>query len=415
MASHTAKSFDVERARHDTPGCTRVLHFNNAGAALPPAPVLEATLSYLRREAEIGGYETEREYHAQIEALYPALARLLNTRPDEIAYVDCATRAWDMAFYGVPLQPGDILLSCVAEYASNYIALLHRARQTGATIETVPNDACGQMSLDALADKVREFGGRVKLLSLTHVPTNGGLVNPAVEAGKIARENGILYLLDACQSVGQIPLDVAEIGCDLLSATGRKYLRGPRGTGFLYVRREAMARLDPPFLDMFAAEWTETDRYVLRDDARRFETWEANYAAKCGLGVAVEYVLQWGIGAIQERVTYLAALLRESLSQVPGVTVQDRGANLCGIVTFSVANHPSETIRAALAAHAINVTVAIRSGTRHDMQARELTDLVRASVHYYNTEAEIARFCEMLSIVTTASKNFTADATDTHR
>ncbi|MBA2681871.1 MAG: aminotransferase class V-fold PLP-dependent enzyme, partial [Ktedonobacteraceae bacterium] len=297
-------------------------------------------------------------------------------------------------FYSIPFSPGDRILTGMDEYASNYIALLQVARKTGAVIDVIPNDETGQISLAALRNALDK---RVKLIALTHVPTNSGLVNPAREVGQIAREAGVLYLLDACQSIGQIPLDVQAIGCDFLSATGRKFLRAPRGTGLLYVRKSRLEQLEPPFLDMHAAEWTAPDRYEIRDDARRFENWETNFAGKAGLGVAIDYALNWGLEPIQERVTALATQFRAQLQALPRVTVRDIGAQKCGIVTFQVENKAAEQIRQGFAQHSINVSVSGRSSTRLDMEARGLEEVVRASVHYYNTEEEIERFCAALT------------------
>ncbi len=386
--------FDIQRARRETPGCENVRHFNNAGASLPPAPVLDAMLGHLKREAEIGGYEAELEAQADIEHVYDALAGLLGCQSREIAVVENATRAWDMLFYALPLAPGDRILTAQCEYGSNYIAMLHRAKQTGAVIEAVPNDETGQLSVTALREMLDE---RVKLIAITHVPTNGGLVNPAQAVGDIARNAGILYLLDACQSAGQMPLDVTRIGCDMLTATGRKFLRGPRGTGFLYVRREIMEQLSPPFLDMQAAQWIAPDRYEIRDDARRFETWETGIAAKIGLGVAVDYAQSWGLEAIEERVTTLADILRQRLGAIAGVTLRDQGRHRCGIVTFTADDVASKVIRERLALHRINVWTSPCSSTRLDMEARGLADVVRASVHYYNTEEEIETLCRAVA------------------
>jgi cysteine desulfurase / selenocysteine lyase len=385
--------FDLQRARQDTPGCEHVLHLNNAGASLMPQPVLDATIAHLQLEAQIGGYEAAEEANEAIEHVYDAIAALIGCSRDEVAITENATRAWDMAFYSIPFQPGDRILTSIAEYASNYIAYLQVAQRTGATIQVIPNDVHGQISIEALRNAIDE---RVKLISVTHVPTNGGLVNPVAEVGKIAREANILYLVDACQSAGQMPIDVNRIGCDLLSVTGRKYLRGPRGTGFLYVRKSVLERLQPPLLDVHAAQWTAKDRYEIRSDARCFESWETNYAAKIGLGVAIDYALQWDILTTWRRIKNLAYTLRTRLSPLPGVIVRDRGITQCGIVTFSVEDKDPEAIRQELRQHNINVSITTRSSTLLDMEARGFTSLVRASVHYYNTEEEIDRFCQTL-------------------
>ena len=386
-------SIDVVRARHDTPACETVLHFNNAGAALMPQPVVDAVIAHLQREASLGGYEAAAAAHSAVEHVYDAAATLLGCQRHEIAFVENATRAWDMAFYAIPLGRGDRILTAMAEYASNYIAFLQVASKTGATIEVIPNDEHGQISLVALR---RAINKQVKLIAITHIPTNSGLVNPAAAVGDIARQAGILYLLDACQSVGQMPIDVEQIGCDMLSTTGRKYLRGPRGTGLLYVRRQILERLEPPLLDLHAAEWVAQDRFTIRPDARRFENWETNYAGKIGLGVAIDYALSWGLEGIWQRITALANMLRTRLAALPGVTVHDPGLIRCGIVSFTAAGHTPADIQRVLALSRINVTVSQRTSTRLDMEARGLSSVVRASVHYYNSDDEVTRFCTAL-------------------
>jgi cysteine desulfurase / selenocysteine lyase len=387
------KSFNLARSRAETPGCEKVLHLNNAGAALMPQAVLTAQINHLKLEAEVGGYEAAERSIGVIDHVYDAIARLIACQRDEVAVVENATRAWDMAFYAIPFKSGDRILTTGAEYASNYIAFLQTAKRTGAKIEVVPNDEYGQVSIHALREMIDD---RVKLISITHVPTNGGLVNPAAEVGAVAREAGVFYLLDACQSVGQMPIDVNRIGCDMLSGTGRKYLRGPRATGFLYVRRGLIAELDPPFLDLHAAEWSESERYVVRRDARRFENWETNYAGKIGLGVAIDYSLDWGLDAIWARIAPLAEQLRVGLKQLPGITIHDLGKVQCGIVSFTCSGRDSHEVRQALLARGVNVWVSAPGSTRIDSQARSLGDLIRASVHYYNTEEEIERFCGLI-------------------
>ncbi len=389
-------TIDLDRVRSETPGCRSVLHFNNAGAALGPEPVVATVVDYLRLEAEIGGYEAAAREIDRIERVYDSIARLLACRREEVALLEHATRAWDMAFYAVPLGPGDRILTTASEYAANFVAFLQVARRTGAVVEIVPSDEHGQISVDALRETIDE---RVKLVAINHIPTNSGLVNPAAEVGRVAREAGVLYLLDACQSVGQMPIDVDEIGCDMLSATGRKFLRGPRGTGFLYVRSTVLDRLEPPMIDHHSAEWVARDRYELRNDARRFENWEASYACRLGLGRAIDYALELGIDVIRDRAWALAASLRERLSEIPGVVVRDIGERRCAIVTFTVEGADPVAIKTALVARGINVSVTDVFSARIDMEDRDLESAVRASPHYYNTEDEVARFSSEIAAI----------------
>ena len=381
-------TLDIARLREETPGCANVAHLNNAGSSLPPAAVVDAVVDHLRREAAIGGYEAAAERRDRLEHTYHAVARLIGAAPGEIAVIENATRAWDMAFYAFRFAPGDRILTGRAEYASNWIALRQVAERTGASIEIVPDDEHGQLNVAALERLLDE---RVKLVSLVHVPTQGGLVNPAAAVGRVTRSAGVPFLLDACQSIGQLPLDVRAIGCDILSATGRKFLRGPRGTGLLYVREDLIERLEPPFLDMHAAEWQPDGSYAVRPDARRFENWETYVAGKVGLGVAADYALEIGLDPIWERVHALAARLRAGLADVPGVTVADRGEVLGAIVTFAVEGKTADGVRRALAADRINVSVTEASAARLDLDPRGIAELVRSSVHYYNTDEEVDR------------------------
>ena len=389
-------SIDLERARAETPGCASVLHFDSAGAGLMPQPVLDAQIAHLRLEARRGGYTAETEAAEAIGHSYDAIAEMLNCGADEIALMEHATAAWNMAFFAFDFKPGDRILTAEAEYASNYINYLKLAREKAIEIAVVPSDESGQLSVAALQSMIDD---RVKLISVTHIPTNGGLVNPAAEIGRVARAAEVPYLLDACQSVGQMKLDVEELGCDLLSATGRKHLRGPRGSGFLYVRRSILDKIEPPFLDLRAADWIAPDSYRMRPDAKRFENWEFNHAAVIGLGVAVDYAMGWGLEAIEARVAALGSGLRTRLAELPGVTVHDQGQKRCGITTFTVAGKNSGEIQRALAERDVIVSSSSPLSTLIDAEKRGLPDMVRASPHYYNSEEEIERFVEILQEV----------------
>jgi cysteine desulfurase / selenocysteine lyase len=383
--------WDIEQLRADTAGCEQTIFFNNAGASLQPRPVVARVIEHLMLEEQIGGYEAADRVTAELEAVYGSVARLLHCATDEIALQENATRGWEMAFYSLRFAAGDRIITSANEYASNYIAFLQVAQRTGAEIHVVESDQAGEVDLEALRKLLDD---RVKLIALTHLPTNGGLVQPAAQVGELATRAGIPFLLDATQSAGQIDLDVQALGCDMLCATGRKYLRGPRGTGFLYVRRSMLDKMEPPLLDMHAANWISPDKFDLRGDAKRFETWESAAATRLGLGVAIEYALTLGLKNIERRVQELGALLRERLGEVKGVTIQDLGRVRSGLVTFTCVGHTAGDVMQDLKEQGIAVRVSDRSSTLIDMERRGFEELVRASVHYYNTEEEIERLCE---------------------
>lgn len=380
---------DLTQLRADTPGADELIHFNNAGASLMPRVVLETVIGHLQREAVLGGYEAAAAASQRLENVYASIARLLNVRPDEIAVLENATRAWDMAFYSLPLRTGDVILTSATEYAGNYIPYLQLQRQRGIEVRIVPNDAAGQVSVQALQAMLAD--PRVRLISLPIVATNGGPVQPVEVIGTLARAAGVWFLLDACQGVGHLPIDVQKIGCHILSATSRKYLRGPRGVGFLYVERELCAQLEPAFLDLHAATLQTPTHFEIRPGARRFENWECNVAAKLGLGAAVDYALTIGIAPMWARIRRLAEDLRTRLAHIHGVSVCDTGAIKSGIVTFTLDACSAQAVERALAMQTrrINVSRTTVRSTMLDMQARGLQEMVRVSIHAYNSEDEI--------------------------
>ncbi len=377
---------DVEKLRAETPGVSHSTHLLACGSGLMPQPVIDTVINHTLLEAQIGGYEAKNSQIDQLEAVYNSVARLIGAKPHEIALQENATVAWCQAFYAQVFKPGDRVLTCEAEYAANYIALLHRAKRDGILVEVIPSDAAGAIDIAALEAMVDE---RVALIAITWVPTNGGLVNPAAAVGKVARAHGIPYLLDACQAVGQMPVDVKKLGCDFLSATGRKFLRGPRGTGFLFIREDRIAQTDPVMLDLYAATVVGKDNYNLRDDARRFENWENSYALRAGLGAAVDYALSLGLAEIQTRSRGLAETLRDMLTQIPSCTLRDIGNETCAIVSFTIEGLDPEKTAATLLEKGIVIGTSSPASTPLDGDSRGLPTVLRVAPHYYNTVGEL--------------------------
>lgn len=393
MEYQTITEKEIQQFRAETSGTRTKVHFNNAGASLPPDVVVETVTDYLREESLNGGYETESLYEEQIEETYRLIARLINARPEEIALTENATTAWGLAFHGIGLAEGDEVITSEMEYTSNLLGFLNLQQMKGVKTIVIPNDEKGNFDLRALE---AAFNSNTRLIAVTHIASGNGGMMPINAIGSLARKHGVLYLVDACQSIGQYPLDVEAIQCDMLSVTGRKYLRAPRGTGFLYVRKSVQDQVHPVFMDHQSIVYLTPDHYTLRADARRYELYEKNRALTMGLGKAVEYVLNIGQERIWRRIQHLASQLRAELRKINGVTVHDIGDEQCGIVTFSVNGFESAAIMKKLAENNINVSVSGTRSTLLFMNKHHLHSVIRASVHYYNTEDEITLLCREL-------------------
>lgn len=396
IASAAQPIIDIAKVRDDTAGCEDVLHFNNAGSSLPPRQVVDAMVEYLRTEEVMGGYEIAAARATDLNVVYDASARYLNCEPSEIAFTTSAGDGWWRAFSSVPLGAGDRVLVGHSEYQANAFGWL-QARERGAVVDVVPNDLAGDFDVEAFESMLDE---RVKLVSLTMVAMTNGAIHPAAEVGRVLKSSSsdAIYLLDACQAAGQLPLDVDELGCDFLNYTGRKFMRGPRGTGVLFARGDVHAKLGQTgFIDGRSAVWTSVDTYEYVPGAKRFEFGEYGYGGKVGLGVATNYMLDLGIEAIAARVASLSSLLRFDLSAIPKVAVLDTGTNKCGIVTFDVDEMSALDVSAALSAKGINVSAPGVMLAQLELGPRSIDAVVRAGVHYFNTEEEVARFCEAIA------------------
>ncbi|WP_019810896.1 aminotransferase class V-fold PLP-dependent enzyme [Saccharomonospora halophila] len=383
----------VTALRADTAGCESVVHFNNAGSSLPPKRVVDRMVRHLRTEERIGGYEAADEVSAELDDVRGTLGALVGAGPDEIAVTDSASRSWLSVFTAVGWAEGDRILTGAAEYSSNIIAMLDLAHRRGVRVEVVPSTPEGELDVDALAATLDDD---VRMVAVTHAPTNGGLLQPVERIGAVVADSPAFYLVDACQSVGQVPIDLRTLGADALSATGRKYLRAPRGTGFLAVRRGVLDTLHPAHLDLTSAR-IEDGSVRPRDDARRFELFEHNVAAVLGLGEAARYYRAVGPEWAHDRITALAEHLRVELGRIPGITVTDLGRHRSGIVSFSSERVPAPELVSRLRERGVHVSVSRAPSTPWDMADRRLDELVRASVHYYNTSDEIARLCRELA------------------
>jgi selenocysteine lyase/cysteine desulfurase len=385
---------DIDFIRANTPGVRRVTHLNNAGAGLLSHTTLSAMVDHLRLESEIGGYEAEHAQRDRIEGTYSSIARLLGGKREEIALFDNSTHAFNAAVYSIRWAAGDRIVTAHSEYGSNVLAYLQIAERFGVDVVIAPNDASGQLDVSALPGLIDE---RTKLIGISHIPTGGGLINPASDIGRIARAAGVPFLLDATQSIGQIPVDVQAIGADFVTGTGRKFLRGPRGIGFLWVRDSVLESLDPIVNEIEASTWDGKRGFTWRPGARRFETWERSYSNVLGLGSAVDQALEFGLAAIGARALALGASLRAGLDRIDGVSTHDLGTSRSAIVTAKVDGLSSDRLADLIRDQGVNVSVTMAEQNQFDTEIRSVHPLVRLSPHYYNTGDEIERVLDIVA------------------
>lgn len=392
---------DLDRLRAETVGVTHCIHLHNCGSSLPPDPVVDAQIAYLRAEQRMGGYEAATEHGAALDDFHAATAQMLNCDADEVAFQSGASEAWWRAFTAVPLGRGDRVLAGTSEFQANAFGLL-QARERGVVVDVIPNDASGTIDLAALAAAIDD---RVRLICLTQISMSNGAVHPAASVGTICRDAGVPFLLDACQVAGQRPLDVRELQCDFLVYTGRKFMRGPRGTGVLYARRATVDRLgSTPFVDGRSAQWTDADTWEHTPGAGRFEFGERNYAGQVGLAVATRYAIEVGLDAISDRVTELAGALRTELGSLAAVRCRDEGLDRSGIVTFTVDGLTPAEVQSRLATRRINVGAPGRSNAQWDIGRRGMDGVVRVGVHYFNTMDELRQLVDAVADLNEADR-----------
>ena len=379
---------EIQALRADTPGTAHRIHLNNAGAALMPRPVLDAVLEHLELESEIGGYEAAAARTAEIQEAYREVEGLVSAPEGTVAFVENATAAFIQALSAIPFRSGDVILTTRNDYVSNQIQYLSLEERFGIRVERAPDMEEGGADLHAMGELVHRL--RPRLVAMTHIPTSSGTVQDPAPIGAVCREKAIPFLVDACQSVGQMPVDVGELGCTFLAATSRKFLRGPRGAGFLYVSEEALDQgLTPLFPDLRGADWIDEDLMQPAPDARRFENWEFAWALVLGMGEAARYAGKVGLERIRDRAWRLAAALRERLDALPGVRVLDRGETLGAIVTVEVEGHdPGDLVR-RLRKEGINTSSVDRASAVLDFDEKGVEGALRLSPHYYNTVDEV--------------------------
>lgn len=381
---------NIDTVRQETKGCFDKIFLNSAGSSLPPRSVNEKMIEYLKLEEDLGGYETAHVKEAEINKFYTETARLLNAAPRNIAFAYNATDAYARALSAIPFQHGDYILTTNDDYISNQIAFISLQKRFGIKLLRANNLENGDIDLAHFEELVKQY--KPALVSVTHIPTNSGLVQDVEAIGEICKRHDCWYLLDACQSVGQMQVDIKKIGCDFLSATGRKFLRGPRGSGFLFVSDEVLeSTMEPLFIDMRGADWKTADEYLMQKEARRFEMWEFSYATVVGLAEAIRYANEIGLNEIYKYNQPLVNELRNGLAAIDGIAVLDKGSVKSNIVTFHHNGIELAAMEQVLKNGNIYYTVSKREYAVIDFAKKGVDWVIRLSPHYFNTLHEITR------------------------
>ncbi len=382
-----------DRLREDTPQANARIHLDNCGSSLMPRPVVSRIKQAFERDIAVGGYVAQEQQAEDLEQAYGSLTRLFGGSVSDYAFVGSAVDGWTKAFYSLPLTAGSNLVTAFNEYCSNFVAYLQVAKTRGVEIRVARQASGGGIDLDHLRSLIDD---KTALISISHMPSSSGEINQVAEVGAIAREFNVIYQLDACQSAGHVPVNVEAIGCHIMTGTARKFLRGPRGIGFLYVNEEARNRMEPVVLTNQSAAWTSRDAYTLRDDTRVFEAWERSIVNQLGFGAAIDYLLDLGVEKAAAGIASNAKYLREGLAQVSGVKVECPPSATSAIITFNKNGLAPTDIKARLEAQNIAVQVASVAHTRLDLEDRGVESAVRVSPHYYNNQGDFDGFLTAL-------------------
>ena len=361
-----------------------------------PQPVLDACKEHLELEAEIGGYEASDARGEKIARVYEDVGRIVNAPARNVAIVANATAGFVQALSSFDFTPGDVIVTTRADYTSYQITYLSLAKRLGVVIKHAEDLPEGGVDPQSVRELARD--PRCRLVHVSWIPTHSGLIQDVESVGDICEELGVPYLVDACQAVGQLPIDVNRLKCDYLSATARKFLRGPRGIGFLYASDRAMQRGDHPlFVDMRGATWTSPGGYEVAADAKRYEDWEFPYSLVLGLGAAARYATRAGIANTGARAFALANRLREGIRALDGASLLDRGRNQCAIVTAAFTDRDAREVVRKLSVRSINTSATLKWYGLLDFGGRNVESAVRISPHYYNTDAEIETCLDLLT------------------
>jgi len=380
----------LQRVRRDG---KPLIYFDNAATSLKPRQVIEAVKRYYEEcsaNVHRGIYELSQEATDLYEESRARIGRFIGCKPSELVFVKNTTEAINLVAYGVKWSNGDEVVSTVMEHHSNMIPWQMVAKRFGVKLRYAGIKPDGTLDLENLAELANR---RTRLIAVCHVSNVLGTINDVREVAKIAHENNALLLVDAAQSVPHMPINVKDLGCDLLAFSGHKLL-GPTGIGCLYIREGVEEELEPPFGGGEMISHVELHGYRLNDMPWRFEPGTPNIAGAIGLAAAVDYLKSIGMESIRDHERRLTERAIEILKEVGGVEVYGpmEPEKRCGLVAFNLKGISGDLVAALLDEFE---NIAVRSGFHCAQPLHKILGAqssVRASFYLYNTLDELEAF-----------------------
>ncbi len=365
-----------------------VLHFNHSGAGLPSPETVQVIVNHLRLEAERGPMEAGALASDASNMVYKTAAQLLGCSSQHVAFGTSHGQLYGNLIASIPLAPGDKVLVSRQEWIGNVLCLQRSANLNGASLSLMASDDTSAVDPVALG---KSLSPDVRIVALTWIGAGSALINPAAAIGAAIRQAGssAFFIIDASQVIGQVPINVAELGCDALIACGRKFLRGPRGTALAYISPRLASEIVPRNIDSLSSTLRDGNVEVA-NSAQAFEFGEESVALKLGLGKAIEQALDLGVDHIRLALDQKAGALRQALAELPRVKLLDRGNNKGAAVTFAIDGLPCATAKQRLSEQGINIGMNGPGYTPYDMSMRGISELLRASVHLNTTDEDIA-------------------------
>lgn len=374
------------------------MYFNNAGAGLMSKGTYETLTNHMEIEMNVGAYKAAAIKSDAVNNFYLLAAKLLNAgSKDEIAFIDSASRGWNLIIYGLDIKESDVIVTLSSEYGTNLLTIYDIAKRTHCGIKVIQCDNEGNFSLDDV-DQALQSGGTI--LAVSHVAAQGSIVNPVVELGILAQKYDAIYIVDGCQAVGQIKVDVQQINCCAYVTAGRKWLRGPRGTGILYVRRNAPIRT--PQIDLASADlvFDELGTVVdvkVRDDAKQFELWEKSTSSLLGLANAIQEYMDYGIDTAEQEICAKANYIRSFVVSNQHLALVGSENSSTGVVGFYIKDPKQEKkVKELIEKENFIISYVCDWDCPTFFPQNGVQYIFRISPHYYTSNDDIQAICNLI-------------------